>query len=145
MADFCYYYDQTGFYSNTVTVTDNTPIITGIEPSDWASGTTTTVTFTGQNFGTNIPSLTFDPGSGIGYTLSSYSDTEIVANITVDSNTPDEDVNVSVSSGGNGPFGFISGGGGVSPNSYQASASVKGANKPTVSFKFNYGDSNVNN
>jgi hypothetical protein len=98
------------------TVTNNTPILTGINPSDWPSGTTTpSVSFTGQYFGTNAPTLTFSLSSGIGYSLVSYNDTQIVANITVASGTPTEEVDVSVTNNGYGGLGFQSGGGRATP------------------------------
>jgi hypothetical protein len=94
---------------------DQTPIVTGIAPDIWDSAasapTTTQVTFSGQNFGTNAPTLSFSPGSGISYTLSSYNDTQIVANVTVAAGTPTEDVNVSVTNNGYGGNNFGSTGG----------------------------------
>jgi Bacterial Ig-like domain (group 2) len=107
------------------TVTDNTPNLTGISPSDWTSGTTTPrVTFAGQYFGTNAPTLTFSPSSGISYSLVSYNDTQIVANITVASGTPNEEVSVSVTNNGYGGLGFQSGGGVVSPISALVYATI---------------------
>jgi len=97
--------------SGGATVTNNTPIVTGINPSDWTAGTTTpAVTITGQYFGTNAPTLSFSPSSGITYSLASYNDTQIVANITVASGTPNEQVTVSVTNNGYGGVGFQSGG-----------------------------------
>lgn len=116
------------------TVTDNTPIVTGISPSDWTSGTTTPgVTFTGQYFGTNVPTLTFSPSGGITYSLVSYNDSQIVANITVASGTPNEDVTVAVTNNGYGGLGFQSGGGSVSPTSSAVYATVHAPiNSPEV-------------
>jgi hypothetical protein len=108
------------------TVTNNTPILTGIDPSDWPSGATTPgVTFGGQYFGTNSPTLTFSPSSGISYALVSYNDTQIVANITVATGTPTEDVDVSVTNNGYGGVGFQSGGGSVSATSAPVYATVR--------------------
>jgi hypothetical protein len=95
--------------SGGVTVPDATPLITGINPSDWNAGSTIPVTFTGQYFGTNAPTLSFSPGSGITYSLSSYSDTQIAASVTVASGTPNEDVNVSVTNNGYGGSSFNGG------------------------------------
>jgi hypothetical protein len=107
-------------------VTNNTPILTGIDPSIWPSGATTPgVTFSGQYFGTNAPTLTFSPSSGISYSLVSYNDTQIVANITVASGTPTEDVDVSVTNNGYGGLGFQSGGGAVSATSSPIYATVR--------------------
>lgn len=109
-----------------VTVPNNTPILTGIDPSDWPSGATTpSVTFSGQYFGTNAPTLTFSPSSGIGYSLVSYNDTQIVANITVASGTPAEEVEVSVTNNGYGGVGFQNGGGTTSPTSAPVYATVR--------------------
>ena len=117
-----------------ITVTNNTPILTGIDPSDWPSGATTpSVNFTGEYFGTNAPTLTFSPSSGISYSLVSYNDTQIVANITVASGTPTEDVDVSVTNNGYGGSGFQSGGGVVSPTSAPVYATVRAPlNSPEV-------------
>jgi len=118
----------------TGTVTDNTPILTGIDPSDWPSGKTTpSVAFSGQYFGTNPPTLTFSPSAGIGYSLVSYNDTQIVANITVASGTPTEDVEVSVTNNGYGGLGFQSGGGTISATSAPVYATVRAPlNSPEI-------------
>jgi hypothetical protein len=115
-------------------VTNNTPILTGIDPSNWPSGATTpSVTFSGQYFGTNAPTLTFSPSSGISYSLVSYNDTQIVANITVASGTPTEEVDVSVTNNGYGGTGFQSGGGAVSATSAPVYATVRAPlNSPEV-------------
>ena len=91
--------------AQTVTV-DSPPVITGIYPSDWYAGTAQSVTFTGQYFGTNAPTLTFSPATGISYSLTSYNDTQIVANVTVASGTPNEAVDVAVTNNGYGS-GFV--------------------------------------
>jgi hypothetical protein len=114
---------------------DSTPSITGIVPNDWASGqTTSNVTFSGVNFGSNAPTLGFSPGSGISYSLSSYSDTQIVANVSVASGTPTEQVAVTVTSNGYGGSSFTSGGSGASPTSAPATATVHAApvNSPEI-------------
>ncbi len=72
------------------------------------SGTTTSVTFSGEYFGTNPPTLQFSPSAGISYTLTNYSDTQIQASVNVASGTPDEDVYVSVTSNGYGGNAFSS-------------------------------------
>lgn len=112
--------DQRG----TTTVADNTPIITGIDPADWAAGSTQRVAFTGQYFGSNTPALGFSPQGGITYLLVSHSDSEIIADVTVGNDIPDEDVSVSVTSAGYGGNGFISGGGTTSPVSRSVYAVV---------------------
>jgi len=105
-------------------VGDQTPVITGIDPSDWDAGTTTAVTISGEYFGTNAPTLGFSPGSGISYSLASYNDTQIVASITVASGTPNEDVDVTVTSNGYNGSGFQSGGGSQSRTSAPSNVSV---------------------
>jgi hypothetical protein len=119
----CYAYVNTPDIS--VVAPDNTPVLTGIDPSDWpADGIAYQVTFTGQYFGTNQPTLTFSD-STIGYSLLSYNDTQIVAYVTVPSGTPDEDVTVGVTSAGYyGRSGFLSGGGQNSPLSSSIYAAV---------------------
>jgi IPT/TIG domain len=100
-----------GSSSATFNVGDATPVVTGIDPSDWDAGTTQSVTFTGQNFGTNAPTLSFSPSGGISYSLTSYNDTQIVANITVASGTPNETVDVTVTNNGYSGSGFTAGSG----------------------------------
>jgi hypothetical protein len=112
--------------TNNGTTTNNTPILTGIDPSDWSSGATTPeVSFTGQYFGTNAPTLSFSPSSGISYSLVTYNDTQIVANITVASGTPTEEVDVSVTNNGYGGLGFQGNGGSVSATSAPVYATVR--------------------
>lgn len=112
--------------SVSINVVDSTPEITGIDPSVWVSGTTTpSVTFTGQYFGTNAPTLNFNPGSGISYSLQSYNDNQIVANISVASGTPDEDVQVTVTNNGYGGNAFNGQSGGMSPASQPANTRVQ--------------------
>ncbi len=106
------------------TVDDSTPLVTGITPSDWQAGTTQSVTFSGQYFGTNAPTLSFSPSSGITYSLQpGYNDTQIVANVTVASGTPNETVSVSVTNNGYGSSGFI-GASGTPATSSPAQANV---------------------
>ena len=115
--------------SGPVNVYSGTPSITGIYPSDWLAGQTVSgVTLTGTNFGNNTPTLNFNPSSGISYTLTSYNDTTIVANITVAAGVPDEDVTVTVVSGGTGA-GFSSGAG----NSSSSNAAHATVHSPTGS------------
>lgn len=104
-----------------VSVGDDQPEITGLTPTAWQAGATTTVTIDGDWFGTNAPTLNFsDPG--ISYTFSSYSDTEIVANVTVDPSKPDGVVSVSVTSNGYDGQGFAGNGNGQSAQSSSANA-----------------------
>jgi hypothetical protein len=106
------------------TVVDATPVITGIDPSVWTPGQMTQVTITGLYFGTNAPTLGFSPSSGISYALSSYSDTQIVAMITVAAGTPNEEVGVTVTNNGYGGSGFTGGQAGQSASSAPAYARV---------------------
>jgi hypothetical protein len=103
------------YVGETVTA-DQTPVITGISPSIWPAGTTTSVTFTCQYFGTNAPSLTFSPSSGITYSMQSgNSDGYFVANITVAPGTATENVTVSVTNNGYSGLGFYGRGSGGDP------------------------------
>jgi hypothetical protein len=116
--------DYGGIASGSGTVYDTTPVITGINPSDWNTGTTTNVTFGGQYFGTNAPTLSFSPSTGISYSLSSYNDTQIVALVTVASGTPNENVSVSVTNNGYGGVAFNGGSVGQSSKSAAVFATV---------------------
>ena len=65
--------------------------------------------------------------------LVSYSDSQIVANITVPANTPNEDVSVSVTNNGYGGSAFYGGSSGASPMSGPANATVQTpSNTPEV-------------
>jgi Bacterial Ig-like domain (group 2) len=114
------YYNYTG--TATAKVGDTTPVITGMDPNEWQASSTTTVIFTGQGFGTNAPTVTFSPNPGINYTLSSYNDTQIVANIS----TPNWGgvVNVTVTSNGYNGQGFQSNGNGQSAQSAPMNAGI---------------------
>ncbi len=111
----------------SVTVTDNTPLITGIDPSVWIAGTTTSVTITGQYFGTNAPSISFSPSNGVSYTLSSYNDNQIVASVNVASGTPNEQVQIVVTNNGYGGSAFNGTGSGQQATSQAAIAQIQAA------------------
>ena len=116
---------------------DQTPIITGISPSVWPAGATTSVTFTGQNFGTNQPTLSYSDSTITTQGLTSYSNTQIVANVNVPAGTPnDEDVQVSVTNNGYGGNSFapVSGG---NPQSGNATATVSSAG-PTANLSIKF-------
>lgn len=103
---------------------DNTPMLTGIMPNVWAPGATVQVTFTGAYFGTNAPTLHFSPSGGISYTMLSYNDNQIVANVNVATGTPNEDVSVTVTNNGYGGTAFYSGTMGHSATSSAVYATV---------------------
>ncbi len=110
---------------SAVNVVDSSPVITGMSPGGWSTGTSTQVTITGQHFGTSAPTLGFSPGGGISYSLISYSDTQIVAWVTVALGTPDgESVSVSVTNNGYGGNSFNGQGAGQSPTSSPQPATV---------------------
>jgi len=117
-------------------VGDATPVISGINPNVWNAGSVTQVTISGHYFGTNAPTLNFSPTTGISYSLSSYNDTQIVANITVAAVTPDESVSVSVTNNGYGGSGFL-GGPGQSAQSSSVSAHVTALAAPAPQIWFN--------
>jgi hypothetical protein len=108
-----------------VTAPDNTPIVTGIDPSVWLAGKSQSVTFTGQYFGTNRPTLGFSPSAGIGYILSSYNDAQIVATVNVAPGTPTEDVTVTVTNNGYGGNAFNGQSSGNSPTSSPGTVTVQ--------------------
>jgi len=116
------------------TVGDSTPVITGITPGELDSGSTTQLILSGSGFGTNAPTLTFSPASGITYSLTSYDDTEIIAEVTVASGTPTETLYVKVTSTGYTQYGsgFYSGGEGQSATSSQASTTVQSSAVPSA-------------
>jgi hypothetical protein len=101
-------YDDYGGGGIVSPSTDYTPVITGIAPNTWDAGTTQSVTISGEYFGTNSPTLTLSPSTGISYTLVSYNDTQIVASVTVVSGIPDEAVSVEVTNNGYGGASFYS-------------------------------------
>lgn len=107
-----------------INVLDSTPVITGLFPSNWNSGATTNVTIGGQYFGTNMPTLSFSPSTGISYALSSYNDTQILAAITVAAGTPNEQVSVGVTNNGYSGSPFNGGPVGQSPQSAFVYATV---------------------
>lgn len=120
------------------TAGDATPVIQSISNTNWYAGPTpNSVTFNGQHFGTNAPALNFSPSSGITYTLSSYGDTQIVANITVPSATPNESVNVTVTNNGYGAGNGFVGLGGQGPTSGQTGVNVIALAAPTPQIWFN--------
>ena len=94
-----------GSSSTTFNVGDGTPVVTSISPSTWNAGATTSVTFGGNNFGT-APTLSFS-SSQVTATITSSSNTQIVANITVAAAAPAETVQVTVTSHGYNGSGFI--------------------------------------
>lgn len=123
-------------------VGDVTPVITGISPSTLQAGQSNQeLIIEGVGFGTNAPTLSFSPSSGITYSLSSYDDNQIIASVSVASNTPNETLDVSVTSNGYSQYGsgFYPGGGSQSSTSSQSSVQVQATSQPTanVTIKFN--------
>ena len=133
-------YDQYGCeygqYTQMKVTGDQTPVIAQINPSVWPAGATTQVTFTGQNFGSNQPALSYSDSTITTQGFSSYSDTQIVAYVNVPSGTPNnEEVEVTVTNNGYGGNSWMSTGG--NPQSGNATATIAG-NGPSanVSIKF---------
>ncbi len=123
------YYNYMG--TATAKVGDMTPVITGIEPNEWQAATTTSVIFTGQGFGTNAPTINFSPNPGISYSLSTHSDTQIVANIT----TPNWAgvINVTITSNGYNGQSFQSNGNGQSAQSASVNVGIhQGTNNTEI-------------
>jgi hypothetical protein len=119
------------YVGETVTA-DQTPVIYGISPGTWNAGATTPVTFTGQSFGTNAPTLTFSDPT-ISYTLVSYSDGQIVANITVAAGTQTENVSVWVTNNGYGVGNGFYGGSGSGAQSAQSAPATATVQTPIPS------------
>jgi hypothetical protein len=119
-----YTYYSNGQAGASGTVADLTPVISSLSPNTWWAGVATTVTIAGQHFGTNTPTLQFSPSSAFSYSVSSHSDTQIIASISVAVGTPSESVAVSVTSTGYNGNGFQSGGTGQSATSTQTTATV---------------------
>jgi hypothetical protein len=89
------------------------PVINSVSPNQWPAGETTTFTIDGAGFGYS-PILTIT-GNGItGYTNpcasspSSSCDTQIVATVTIDANTPGGSAEtITVTANGPNPSGFL--------------------------------------
>ncbi len=124
--DYQYIYLGTTAVDGTVQEpSNNTPVLTGIQPNVWPSGQTTSgVVFSGQYFGTNPPTLNFSPGGGISYTVTSSNDSQIVADVIVSPGTPNEDIDVSITSTGSNGQAFSPTGGGQ-PTGSPVKASVR--------------------
>jgi hypothetical protein len=104
---------------------NNTPVLKGVQPNVWPSGQTTPgVVFSGQYFGTNPPTLNFSPSGVISYTVTSSNDSQIIADVTVAAGTPDENIDITITSNGNNgqPFTPIAGG---TPTGTPVKASVR--------------------
>jgi len=119
----------------TFSVGDDTPIISGITPSVWPAGQTTQVTFVGQHFGTNAPVLGFSDSS-ITYAISTSTDGQIVANVTVPASTPNENVDVAVTSTGYGGNGFMPAPGQSGPASSATATVTNGGGECFAQLKF---------
>lgn len=98
--------DRFGSSSATFNVGDATPQVTSISPGTWNAGTTASVTFGGNNFGT-APTLSFS-SSDVTASITRASNTQIVANVSVAATAPNESVTVTVTSHGYNGSGFIS-------------------------------------
>lgn|GEM_PF-4590448 len=121
--DYC----EAGTEGEMTVTDDQTPVITGISPSVWPAGSTTSVTFTGQNFGSNTPTLTYSDSTITTMGYSSHSDSEIIASVSVPSGTPnDEEVTVTVTNNGYGGNSFAPVSGGNPPQSGSATATIGG-------------------
>lgn len=103
-------------------VSDPTPQITDISPSDWVPGSTVTVTISGTGFGAN-PTIQID-GYGISASVLSASNTQITASFTVATDADPGGHNVTVTSNGLNGNGFSAGDTNASPTSNSANFSV---------------------
>ncbi len=70
-----------GTATATFSVTDATPVITGVSPSTLAVGVQTTVTIAGSHFGTNTPQVSLSlPNNGVAV-LGGNSDSQIQVSV----------------------------------------------------------------
>jgi hypothetical protein len=113
---------------NTVTVNvivvDRQPQITGISPSTIDPGTTTSVTIDGTNFGAN-PDVEISGVTGVQYSITSRSDTRIVADISVPGNASGGGLLITVISRGANGTGFLPGPSNTSPRSNTETVQVR--------------------
>jgi len=108
-----------GAATATFSVTDATPVITGVSPSTLAVGVQTTVTITGSHFGTNTPKVSLSlPNNGVAV-LGGNSDSQI--QVSVMAAAPGTGT-LSVTAEGYGGQGFLGSPGG----GQTASAQVTG-------------------
>lgn len=114
------YYTPSPSSAQTV-VNDATPTITSITPSIWTAGTTTSVTITGAGFGTTGPNLTISGAGVMSYAITSFSDTQINFNVTLDASSPPGSITVTVTANGYGGYPFLPG---QSGQSQQAAVSA---------------------
>jgi len=112
--------DRFGSSQAALNVGDGTPHVTGINPDSWQAGQTTTVVFTGYNFGT-APKLSFS-SSQVTATITSANNTQITASVSVAAASPYQIVKVTVTSTGYNGSGFISTNG--NPPSTQDTATI---------------------
>jgi len=115
-------------------VGDPTPVITGVNPNNWPAGAQTSFTITGSGFGT-APTLSVTGNGVTGSAITSSTDTQINATVTIAANAPSGIATITVTSTGYLGSGFVStGGSGGSTNSATANASIsttQGVN-PTI-------------
>ena len=99
-----------GTLTGTANVFDPTPNITSVS-SPWNAGVTNTVQISGSGFGTNLPTLNITDPSGTitGWSVTSHSDTQITASVSIAASTPPQNATLTVTSNGYSGQGFTSG------------------------------------
>lgn len=140
---YCYQQNQTVCPYNTmegggtVTVVDESPVISSLSPSVWNAGTSFNIAISGQHFGTNLPSSSNQGGVQFsdsritipGGIYSQWTDNQIQATVNVGAGTPTETVSVTVTSSGYGGNSFNGSGAGQSAKSGPQTVTVQA--KPT--------------
>jgi hypothetical protein len=111
--------------TETFTVVDPSPTVTGVSPSTWNAGSSQTITVTGTNFGTN-PSVSISLPSGIVVQAitTNPSDSSVTASFTVPPDTPSGAATVTVTSTGFNGSGFYPGNSGNSPSASYSTPQV---------------------
>jgi hypothetical protein len=125
-----------GSGSASFQVGDPTPVITGVNPNNFPAGAQTSFIISGSGFGT-APTLAISGNGVTGYGITSSTDTQINATVTIGANAPSGIATITVTSTGYLGIGFVStGGSGGSTNSAMASAMINGGSGPVPQIMF---------
>jgi hypothetical protein len=118
-----------GAATATFSVTDATPVITGVSPSTLVVGVAATVTITGSHFGTNTPQVSLSlPNNGVSL-LGGNTDSQI--QVSVMATAPGAGT-LSVTAEGYGGQGFLG-----SPGAGQTASAGITAVEPVIQFTYN--------
>jgi hypothetical protein len=121
--------------SNIVTfrINDPTPIVNSVTPNQWDAGTQTSITVTGQFFGT-CPALDISGPGVTGSSVTSFSDTQIQGTVTIDPASAGGTATVNVTSDGYTCSGFLGNPGQPKKASNTAQIKPKPAPAPQITF-----------